>query len=81
MASRPSKPAVSDSYTGLVVRLQLPVRGLVLSFFSASTIFGTPVDITLAELAIESFFAVDDNAAFAMRELVPGISYLASRPN
>jgi hypothetical protein len=31
----------------------------LLSFFSTITVFGTPLDITLAELAIESFFPAD----------------------
>ena len=43
-----TKPPAQPTYTGLVIRLQLALRGSVLSFFSASTIFGTPADITLA---------------------------------
>ena len=39
----------------------------VLSFFSTTTIFGTPVDITLSELAIESFFPADPATAEALR--------------
>jgi hypothetical protein len=31
----------------------------VLSFISTTTVFGTPVDITLSELALESFFPAD----------------------
>ena len=57
-------------YTGLIIRLQIVVNGSPLSFFSASTVLGTPVDITLSELAIESFFPADDNTAAAMRQLV-----------
>ena len=34
-----------------------------LNLFSTTTIFGTPVDITLSELAIESFFPADDATA------------------
>lgn len=30
-----------------------------LSFLSTTTVFGTPVDVTLSELAIESFFPAD----------------------
>ena len=40
-----------------------------LSFFSTTTIFGTPVDITLSELAIEAFFPADPATAEAMRRL------------
>jgi transcriptional regulator with XRE-family HTH domain len=74
-ATEPTDPVVTNrqaSYTGLVVRLQLAVKGFTLSFFSASTILGTPLDITLAELAIESFFPADDSTADAMRQLVQG---------
>lgn len=31
-----------------------------LSFLSTTTVFGTPVDVTLSEIAIESFFPADD---------------------
>jgi hypothetical protein len=31
----------------------------VLSFISTTTVFGTPLDITLAELAIEAFLPAD----------------------
>ena len=40
-----------------------------LSFFSTTTIFGTPIDITLSELAVESFFPADPATADAMRRL------------
>ena len=39
----------------------------VLSFFSTTTVFGTPVDVTLSELAIEAFFPADEATALALR--------------
>jgi hypothetical protein len=39
----------------------------VLSFFSTTTVFGTPVDVTLSELAIETFFPADPQTADALR--------------
>jgi len=39
-----------------------------LSFFSTTTVFGTPVDVTLSELAIELFFPADDATAKAVRK-------------
>jgi transcriptional regulator with XRE-family HTH domain len=84
VATTPKSPFVAQgqaSYTGLVVRLQLAINGSALSFFSASTVLGTPVDITLSELAIESFFPADDSTAIAMRELVPGTPYPTFGPN
>jgi hypothetical protein len=41
--------------------------GTVLSFLSTITTFGTAVDVTVSELAIESFFPADDATAEAMR--------------
>lgn len=40
-----------------------------ISFVSTVTIFGTPVDITLSELAIEAFFPADAESAALLREL------------
>src|SRR5262245_29046788 len=39
----------------------------ILSFFSTTTVFGTPVDVTLSELAIESFFPGDAATAEYVR--------------
>lgn len=33
--------------------------GTELRFFSTMTVFGSPLDVTIAELAIESFFPAD----------------------
>lgn len=44
---------------GVVVPFQLATDGGVLSFISTTTVFGSPVDITLQELAVESFFPAD----------------------
>ncbi|MFX1674248.1 helix-turn-helix domain-containing protein [Paraburkholderia sp. A2WS-5] len=38
-----------------------------LSFYSTTTVFGTPVDITLSELAIEAFFPADSQTAQTLR--------------
>jgi transcriptional regulator with XRE-family HTH domain len=42
-----------------------------LSFFSTTTVFGSPVDVTLAELAIEMFFAADEATAKAVKGQTP----------
>lgn len=41
----------------------------MLSFISTTMIFGTPVDVTLSELALETFFPADDLTAQRMREI------------
>jgi hypothetical protein len=51
------------------VPLQLITEAGILSFFSTTTVFGTPVDITLSELALESFFPADASTADALRRL------------
>ena len=53
-----------------MVPLELATGGdSVLRFFSTTTVFGTPLEVTLAELAIESFFPADAAPAEAMRHL------------
>lgn len=51
-------PSETD-YAGVAVPFQLATEGGILSFLSMTTVFGTPVDITLSELALESFFPSD----------------------
>ena len=43
-----------------------------LSFISTTTVFHTPVDITLSELAIEAFFPADQATVSVMRRLAEG---------
>lgn len=64
-------PAPHD-YGGVVVPFKLQAPSGVLSFFSTTTIFGTPVDITLSELAIEAFYPADAATVEAMRKLAGG---------
>ena len=54
-------------YAGMVVPLRLLTKVGVLAFFSTTTVFGTPVDVTLSELALESFFPADAATAEALR--------------
>src|SRR5262249_30735910 len=51
----------------VLVPLQIRTSLGRLSFFSTTTVFGTPVDVTLAELAIEMFFPADAATADAVR--------------
>jgi transcriptional regulator with XRE-family HTH domain len=46
----------------------------VLSFFSMTTVFGTPVDVMLSELALELFFPADDETATAVARVAAGTS-------
>jgi transcriptional regulator with XRE-family HTH domain len=58
-----------DAAAMLFVPLVLRAGAAQLSFFSTLATFGTAVDITVAELAIESFFPADEATAAALHEL------------
>jgi hypothetical protein len=49
--------------------LQLRTPAGVLGFLSTVTVFGTPVDVTLQELALETFFPADEATAAALRQM------------
>ncbi len=53
----------------MVVPLRLQSAVGALTFFTTTMVFGTPVDITLAELAIESFFPADAVTGERLRAL------------
>jgi hypothetical protein len=42
----------------------------VLNFISTITIFGTPIDVTLQELAIEAFFPADEFTKQALQAML-----------
>ena len=53
----------------MLVPVQFVTDQGVLSFFSTTTVFGTPLDITLSELAVESFFPADASTGEVLRRL------------
>jgi MmyB-like transcription regulator ligand binding domain len=62
------RAAPSSGLAGqIAVPLRLSTPGGELSFISTIATFGTAVDITVAEMAIESFFPADDATAEAVR--------------
>ena len=62
-----SKP--EDESGMMAIPFRLATIDGVLSFFSTTTLFGTPVDITVSELAIEAFLPADIETAEIMRRL------------
>jgi transcriptional regulator with XRE-family HTH domain len=58
--------AAADPAAQLFVPLVLDVGGRELRFFSTLATFGTALDITIAELSIESFFPADEETAAAL---------------
>jgi transcriptional regulator with XRE-family HTH domain len=68
---KPSDRA-SGEYGGLVVPFRLKTDRGLLAFLSTTTVFGTPVDVTLSELAIESFFPADARTGEVLRMAAGG---------
>jgi transcriptional regulator with XRE-family HTH domain len=64
----PARPQAD--HAGVVVPLHLETEAGILSFISTTTVFGTPVDITLSELALEAFFPADSRTA----EIIHGMA-------
>jgi hypothetical protein len=62
-------PMATRDYAGIVVPFELATDAGTLAFFSTTTVFGTPVDVTLSELALEAFFPADTATAEALRSL------------
>jgi transcriptional regulator with XRE-family HTH domain len=59
-------PATPD-YGGMVVPFELATEAGTMTFLSTTTVFGTPVDVTLSELALECFYPADDATAELLR--------------
>ncbi|WP_390341977.1 helix-turn-helix domain-containing protein [Variovorax boronicumulans] len=62
-------PLLDTALSAVAVPFQVVMPSGVLSFISTITIFGTPVDVTLQELAVESFFPADEQTAAALTAL------------
>ncbi|MEM5437611.1 helix-turn-helix transcriptional regulator [Paraburkholderia diazotrophica] len=69
----PNAEPADESHACTLEQIAVPLRLRtelgVLSFFSTTTVFGTPVDVTLSELAIEAFFPADPQTGEALRKL------------
>lgn len=66
----PRSPAQAPAATADVfIPLRYRTAAGELSFFGTVTVFGTPVDVTLSELAIEAFFPADRATAETLRAL------------
>ena len=57
------------SVDNVAIPFKLRHRGDVLSFISTTMVFGTPIDITLQELALETFFPADDLTARRLKDM------------
>jgi transcriptional regulator with XRE-family HTH domain len=62
-------PDFASTLGGVAVPLRIRTPEGVLSLISTTTVFGTPVDVTLSELALETFFRADEETAAALRAM------------
>jgi hypothetical protein len=63
-------PAVDPAFADVAIPLRLKHRDHELAFISTRTTFGTAVEVTVAELSIESFFPSDRRTEEAMQSLL-----------
>jgi transcriptional regulator with XRE-family HTH domain len=68
------EPVRDRDLAGVVVPLRLRTDRGLLAFFSTTTVFGTPVDVTLADLAIESFFPANAATAESLRRVAEDVA-------
>lgn len=66
----PARPA-PVSADNVAIPFKLRHNDEVLSFISTTMVFGTPVDVTLSELALETFFPADELTARRLKEMQP----------
>jgi transcriptional regulator with XRE-family HTH domain len=71
-AGRAARPAPAVPANAVLIPLVIRIGAGRLSFFTTTTVFGTPLDVTLSELAIESFFPADEATEKLVRELGGG---------
>lgn len=69
--ARARKPVNGSEFADILVPVQFVTDAGTLSFFSTTTVFGTPIDITLSELALEAFFPANEATAAALRQMQP----------
>ncbi|WP_298923545.1 helix-turn-helix transcriptional regulator [uncultured Ramlibacter sp.] len=60
---------LDGEHLGVAMPFQFRTAQGVLNFISTTTVFGTPVDVTLQELALETFFPADAFTGEALRQL------------
>jgi len=72
LAGYPAPPAPRrerNEADAIALALELKVGDQILSFITTTTIFGTPADVTLSELAVEAFFPVDPQTADILKAM------------
>ncbi len=67
-----STPYIERAHAEIAVPFQLRTQDHQLAFLSTTMLFGTPIDVTLSELAIEAFFPANAETAQIMRQIMAG---------
>jgi hypothetical protein len=62
----PERRGEASNASAIAVPLRLKTPDGTLSFISATMVFGTPLDVTMSELAIETFLPADEATAAAL---------------
>ena len=65
----PASPPLPGEHLGVLMPFEFRTPAGTLQLVSTTTVFGSPVDVTLQELALETFFPADDASAAALRAL------------
>ena len=73
-ASESAPVELPGEHPGVLMPFQFHTPHGVLQLVSTTTVFGSPVDITLQELAMETFFPADEATATALRGLLASAS-------
>jgi transcriptional regulator with XRE-family HTH domain len=74
-AARAIPPGALEN--AIVVPFKIHTPAGLLSFFGTTTVFGTPIDVTLSELALELFFPADQETAAALGQIAGSSPRLA----
>jgi transcriptional regulator with XRE-family HTH domain len=65
----PRARSAAPAHPEMITALRIRIGGEVASFFTTTMVFGTPVEVTLSELALESFFPADAATAALVKRL------------
>ncbi len=66
----PASQGHEEDFGGVLVPVRLRTEYGILSLFSTTTVFGTARDVTLSEIALESFFPADAFSSAILNSLV-----------
>ena len=65
----PASPPLPGEHLGVLMPFEFRTPAGTLQLVSTTTVFGSPVDVTLQELAVESFFPADAETQRALQRL------------